>query len=90
MVQPLRERYTVQVGPLYKKILQFFLFCSQSIIIDILLKTLRRNIKIELNYVVGWQSRSFLTGLLQYLAKNVAVLVQQIIGEKTCSKSVFD
>ena len=33
-----------------------FLFCSQLIIIDTLLKTLRRNIKIELNYVVGWQS----------------------------------
>ena len=28
-----------------------------------------------LNYVVGWQSRSFLTGLLQYLAKNMALLV---------------
>ena len=31
------------------------LFCSQSMIIDILLMTLRRN------YVVGWQSRSLLT-----------------------------
>ena len=31
-----------------------------------------------LNYVVGWQSRRFLTGLLQYLAKNMALLVQKI------------
>ena len=44
---------------LQKKI---FLFCSQSIIIDILLKTLRINIKIKLNYVVGWKSRSFEQG----------------------------
>ena len=35
------------------------------------------NFKILLNYVVRWQSRSFLTGLLQYLAKNMALLVSR-------------
>ena len=50
-------------------VLKLFLFCSKLLIIDMLLKILRQNIKIKLNYVVGWQSRSFLTGLLQYLAK---------------------
>ena len=32
------------------------------------------------NYVVGWQNRSFLVGLLQYLAKNMALLVQHFFG----------
>ena len=51
-------------------------------IMDILLKTLRRNIKIKLNHVVGWQSRSFLIGLLLYSAKNMAFLVQKIVVRK--------
>ena len=29
---------------------------------------------ILLNYGVGWQSRSFIAGLLQFLAKNMALL----------------
>ena len=33
-----------------------------------------------LNYVVGWQSRSFLAGLLQYLAKNNNSLGPKIGG----------
>ena len=40
--------------------------------------------KILLNYVVGWQSHSFLTGLLQYLAKNMALLVPTYWGEFFC------
>ena len=36
---------------------------------------------ILLNYVVGWQCRSFLTDLLQSLAKNMAPLVQKCLDE---------
>ena len=43
-----------------------------------------RVILILLNYVVGWQSLSYLTGLLQYLAKNMALLVQKLFEEKSC------
>ena len=58
--------------------------------IDILLKTLRRNIKIKLNYVVGWQSRSFfLTGVLQYLANSMALLVQKNCGERKSCQNPF-
>ena len=41
-----------------------------------------------LNNVVGWQSRSILTGLLQYLAKNMDILVKQFWGD-FLSISVF-
>ena len=50
-----------------------FLFCSQSKIKHIILFN---DFTILLNYVVGWQSRSLLTGLLPYLAKNIALLIQ--------------
>ena len=36
-----------------------------------------------------WQSHSLLSGLLQYLAKNMALLVQKLWGGKKLSKSVF-
>ena len=39
------------------------------------------DIMILLNYVFGWQSRSFLAGMLQYLVKNMALLVQKFVGE---------
>ena len=42
-----------------------------------------------LNYVVGWQSRSFLAGLLQYLAKNMALLVQTFWGEIISCQNPF-
>ena len=35
---------------------------------------------ILLNYVVGWQSHSFLAGLLRHLAKNMFLLVQHFLG----------
>ena len=38
--------------------------------------------QIKLNHVVGWQSRSFLIGLLLYSAKNMAFLVQKIVVRK--------
>jgi len=35
--------------------------------------------------VFGWQSRSFfLVSWLQYLAKNIALLVRNFLGEKIC------
>ena len=43
--------------------------------------TVRKVNKYSLNYVVGWQSRSFLTGFLQYMAKNMALLVKKLGGE---------
>ena len=36
-----------------------------------------------------WKSRGFLTGLLQYLAKNMALLVQEFLGDFFLSKTVF-
>ena len=42
-----------------------------------------------LNYVVGWQCRSLLTCMLQYLATNVALLVQNFMGDFILSKFVF-
>ena len=39
-----------------------------------------------MNYVVGWQSRSFLKALLQYLAKN---LVHQLWGQKKSCQNPF-
>ena len=68
MVRTLREGGGVKDGP------------PRKIIIDILLKTLRRNIKIKLDHVVGWQCPSFLTGLLQYLAKYMVLLVKKFCG----------
>ena len=46
---------------------------------------------ILLNYIVGWLSRGFLAGLpwLQYLAKNMALLVQTFLEDFFLSKSVF-
>ena len=46
-----------------------YIFCSHLIITHIL------------NHAVGWQSRSILAGLLQYLVKNKAILVQKFWGE---------
>ena len=37
-----------------------------------------------LNYAVGWQSYIFLAGLLQYLAKNMALLVQTFLEDFFC------
>ena len=42
---------------------------------------------ILLNYVVGWQIRRFL-GLLQYLAKNMAFVVQKF-GENFSCQNPF-
>ena len=43
-----------------------------------------RNIKIRSYYDVGWQSR-----LLQYLAKNITLLVHKLWEEKKVLKSIF-
>ena len=51
-------------------------------IIDILRQVLRQQIKIKLNYAVGWQSHGVLTGLLQYLSKNT--FIPKLGGEKSC------
>ena len=42
-----------------------------------------------LNSIVGWLSRSFLAGLLQYLAKYMALLSNNFGGNFLLSKSVF-
>ena len=43
--------------------------------------TKRGGVKILLNYVVGWQSLVLLVILLQYLTKNMALLVQKFWRE---------
>ena len=54
---------------------QFFLFGCFLKIKDILLKT-------KYQYWQCWQSRSLSAGLLQYFAKNMALLVQKLLGGK--------
>ena len=43
----------------------------------------------RLNNVVGWQSRSFLAGLLQYLAKISALLIQKSVEEAFICQNPF-
>ena len=43
----------------------------------------------QYQYWQCWQSHSLLAGLLQYLAENMALLVQKLCGGKKLSKSVF-
>ena len=57
------------------------MFCSQSIIIDILLTPLRRIIKIKLNQIVGWQR------FVAILAKNI--FVQKMLGRKKSCQNSF-
>ena len=56
---------------------------------------LRKNIFFLSNYVVGWQSRSFLAGLLHYWAKNMALLViffssKSVFGKFKTKKSIYE
>ena len=56
------------------------------------MRALRLNIKIELDHVVGWQSRSFfLIMFVAIWAKNMALssLVQNIVGRKKVVKLRF-
>ena len=56
------------------------LFCCYLKIKDILLRT-------TFQYCQCWQIRSLLSGLLQYLAKNMAL--QKLCGGKKLSTSIF-
>ena len=87
-LRPDPQLYTVVVEPiaglLVISVFVFVFFCFKSKIKHVLL-----DFSILLNYVVGWQSRSFLTGLLQYLAKNMALLVQIFWGEFSICQNPF-